>query len=424
MVMPRGVMSLLLLATFVGVVRADEQLAADLAPPVLIVAGERPVESETGFASPCVGDFDGDGKFDLLVGQFRQGPYFDARLRVYRNLGSNTEPRFGDFEWFVAGGEIGGVRSGCHTGFGPQLVDFDSDGRTDVLSGSGMPGEVIFFRRQEDGTFAPGRPVEYEKEDPDRPCYNLEMFAHDWDTDGDLDLLIDQSGRIHLVPNEGSRRKPSFGRARPLEIDGKPIRAAAPYVADWDGDGKDDLLAIRRGVLWYRNVGEPGKPVLQPPVTLVPESTMPSGWTRRHDEPPKLPAGPGHYIQACAADFNGDGRLDLLLGDRHSVTVEYPELTEQQQQAKEAADARQQVAYREFSALRTAPAGETDEARAEREKKLAAKKKQYAEAWAAAHEFGPKRYRHHGLVWLYERLPAAEERKGSISETTVRDPKP
>ena len=123
-----------------------------------------------------------------------------------------------------------------------------------------MPGEVFLFRRQEDGTFAPGRPVEYEKEDPDRPCYSLEMFAHDWHSDGDLDLLVDQSGRIYFVPNEGSRRKPVFGKARPLEVDGRPIRATAPYVADWGGDGKDDLLAIRNGVLWYRNIGRLGNP--------------------------------------------------------------------------------------------------------------------------------------------------------------------
>ena len=95
----------------------------------------------------------------------------------------------------------------------------------------------------------------------------------------------------------------------------------------------------------------------------------------------------------------------------HSETVEYPELTEQQQKAKEVAVARQQLAEREYSALLTDPADETDETRAERERKLASKKKQYAEAWAASHDFGPKRYLHHGWVWLYERLPSAEERK-------------
>ncbi|MEE9602830.1 MAG: FG-GAP repeat protein, partial [Thermoguttaceae bacterium] len=98
--MPRKVMFLLWLSAFVGMARAEEQLADDLAPPVRIMAGARPVESDTGNAAPFVGDFDGDGIFDLLVGQYRQGPYYKGKLRVYRNLGSNTEPRFGGFEWF------------------------------------------------------------------------------------------------------------------------------------------------------------------------------------------------------------------------------------------------------------------------------------------------------------------------------------
>jgi len=405
-------MPLLWLSAFVVAARADEQLARDLAPPVRILAGEQPVEADTGHASPFVGDFDGDGKFDLLVGQFRQGAYYDAKLRIYRNLGSNTEPKFGGFEWFLAGGEIGAVPSGCRTGFGPQLVDFDADGRTDVLSGSGFPGEVFFFRRHKDGTFAQGQPVEYEKDEPNRRCHNLKVFAHDWDTDGDLDLLVDQRG-IHLVPNEGSCRKPVFGKPRPLEADGAPIRAIAPCVADWDGDGKDDLLvlAFRDGVLWYRNTGRPGKPVLQSPVTLVPKSTTPVSWKRRHDEPPELPAGPDHFVQACVADFNGDGRPDLLLGDMCFETVEYPELTEQQQKAKEVAVARRQVVQGEYSALQRVPADETNGARAEREKRLAPKKQECAEACAAVDDFGPRKQVRHGWVWLYERLPATEEKK-------------
>lgn len=52
-----------------------------------------------GHAHPLYVDFDGDGKPDLLVGQFQ-----DGMLRVYANKGTAQDPQFGDFKWFQAGG--------------------------------------------------------------------------------------------------------------------------------------------------------------------------------------------------------------------------------------------------------------------------------------------------------------------------------
>jgi hypothetical protein len=82
-------------------------LAADLAPPVHVLAGERPLDVErSGHAAPCVGDL-GDGKPDLLVGQFDGG-----KLRVYRNTGTARAPKFGTYTYFVAGGRTGRVPVG------------------------------------------------------------------------------------------------------------------------------------------------------------------------------------------------------------------------------------------------------------------------------------------------------------------------
>jgi hypothetical protein len=79
-----------------------------LLPPVKIQAGGRPIDVErSGHAAPFVGDFDGDGKLDLLVGQYHEG-----RLRIYRNFGANKEPRFDSFSWFQAGGKIASVPEG------------------------------------------------------------------------------------------------------------------------------------------------------------------------------------------------------------------------------------------------------------------------------------------------------------------------
>ena len=73
-------------------------LGDDLAAPVRIEAAGAAIDTETGHAAPFVCDFDGDGIQDLLVGQFGGG-----QLKIYRNEGTNTQPKLAAGTEFTGG---------------------------------------------------------------------------------------------------------------------------------------------------------------------------------------------------------------------------------------------------------------------------------------------------------------------------------
>ena len=79
--------------------------AAEFQSPLRLMAGKEAVRVESpGWACPCWADIDGDGKKDLLVGQFNQG-----KIRVYKNLGGG---KLAPGAWLKADGidaEIPGV---------------------------------------------------------------------------------------------------------------------------------------------------------------------------------------------------------------------------------------------------------------------------------------------------------------------------
>ena len=82
-------------------------LSSELAEPVRLEAAGKPIDTEIGHAAPFVYDFDGDGLKDLLVGQFGEG-----LLRIYRNEGTNSEPKLAAGVKFKEGKEDGRVPSG------------------------------------------------------------------------------------------------------------------------------------------------------------------------------------------------------------------------------------------------------------------------------------------------------------------------
>jgi len=297
-------------------------------------------------------------------------------------------------------------------------VDFDNDGLTDILSGS-WPGELYFFRRQSDGTFAKGENILDAEDKPIKLGSASVVFAADWEGDGDLDLLVgDIQGNVFLVPNEGTSDKPSFGKGEPLSAGDKPIRVggdSGPVVADWDGDGRADLVvgAGDGSVVWFRNTAEEGPPVLAEGRSLVAPTK-----TRVAREGEETSPACGSRTKVCVTDYNGDGLLDLLVGDFGYQSIRNPELTEEDK-ATEAAVRKEYEAviarYRESleRARKAQAADPLDDADSgdlptELVKEQLEIRKQLTEVQKKLNRFQPVRTEYLGHVWFFQRQKVAD----------------
>jgi hypothetical protein len=127
--------------------------------------------------TPALGDLDGDGDLDLLVGEA------SGSLNYYRNDGTRTEPRF-----TLVSDEWEGLRLGRRSA--PALADLDGDGDLDLLVGWELTGVVAF---RNDGSRAEARFVK-------EPWFTLPVSAlaapavGDVDGDGAPDILVGNVG--------------------------------------------------------------------------------------------------------------------------------------------------------------------------------------------------------------------------------------
>jgi len=301
-------------------------------------------------------------------------------------------------------------------------VDLDGDGRTDIISGS-FPGEIYFFRRKVDGTFAAAEILKDRYGKEIRVGSATSAFAVDWDGDGSIDLLVGNIlGEVYFIPNEGKGKELAFGTPRRLEAAGVQIKVAgdaAPVAADWDGDGKLDLIVgdDEGSVVWYRNVGTAKEPKLAAAQTLVGKS--PLGWG---DDSRRNPGEWGLRVKPCVVDWTGSGRLDLLLGDMCGGFNAKPSQTEAEKNEERKANdqlprlrSKWAEVFKGYQQAGNAPDGETPAAKQKRLQNLDLLRedlRRFNDELKLVQEI-QSHYRpghqYHGFVWHFQRQPVVQK---------------
>lgn len=238
-------------------------------------------------------DYDGDGRCDLLAGS----AYGD--LISYRRADADFEPPALMLTSTIPQGRHQPRR--CQAS--PEVADLDGDGRADLLLALGA--ELFFYRRTATDV-APGVPVEVATSQSVAGMIGSSHLAPcvaDLDADGDADLALgDEEGRawcVEHLPGPGLR----WAAPRPLLAAGAAIQVgprARLCSADWDADGRLDLLlGDANGLLWWAR-GSPTGFMALAPLTAGPLQAA-AGETLT-DLCPRL------------GDIEGDGVTELLLG--------------------------------------------------------------------------------------------------------------
>ena len=198
------------------------------------------------------------------------------------------------------------IEVGAH--FHPFVVDYNLDGRQDLLLGTQEGKIALFINNGADSTptFLRHHFLKAEEKDIDVGTHAA-PFIVDYNNDGAKDLLVGNGeGLLLYYANQGSNTKPSFTSSKVLrDADGAAIAVdsyCTPCVVDWNEDHKKDIvLGSGSGMLLvYLNQGSDSDPVLSPPFLV---------------EVGGVALDVGSFAAPFMADWNGDGRKDLLVGD-------------------------------------------------------------------------------------------------------------
>ncbi|MEX0717177.1 MAG: VCBS repeat-containing protein [Planctomycetaceae bacterium] len=241
-------------------------------------------------------DFDGDGRIDLVVAEFGYLETGSLRLLMQTGLDERGVPKFREL-----------VLDARHGWSHVPIGDLDGDGRPDFVGLVSQEFEsVVAFLNRGGGTFE--ERVLFEAGDPSFGFSGIELA--DLDGDGDLDVLATNGDHFdgfvlhpaHSVFWLENMNGASFTRHELGRLPG----AYKAVAADFTGNGLLDVAAVgfipsgvwndvsgavRQTLVWY-------------------EQTAPREFVERVIERDDRSAS----LALQAADIDGDGRVDLVIG--------------------------------------------------------------------------------------------------------------
>jgi hypothetical protein len=186
----------------------------------------------------------GDTLKDLLVG------LSDGTVKLYFNANTDEAPEFDGGAFLQVGDPGSKVNIDVGSRATPTFVDWDSDGKRDLVVGA-IDGKLHVFINEGADTLPDFRTEQFVQEDPTDlvvPTARSSPHIADLDDDGKKDVLTGNTeGQLVFYSNVGTDEAPDFSGYTLVEADSVPIDLAGlarsrPFVCEWTGDGLTDVL--------------------------------------------------------------------------------------------------------------------------------------------------------------------------------------
>lgn len=248
-------------------------------------------------ARPGFADLDGDGDFDMMVGNS------GGEQWAYENTGTQLSPTWA--RKAVWDGPTVGTRSS------PSFADLNGDGDFDLMIGHYLNGTLLGAGVAYENTGNASAPVWTVKSEWDIPkdpaAWATAMISFaDLDNDGDMDAVLagadtEQNDNSWGYENTGTPMAPTWVRQSSWDL---PSQNASGYqvnsFGDLDGDGDIDAITFSAGnggsdVYGIENTGSVNSPTWVHNV----------GWDMEQMEA---------YQHPILVDLDDDGDLDLMSG--------------------------------------------------------------------------------------------------------------